>query len=175
MKWLKALGFVLLAAMITAGCATVPSGDTYGRNEVGAVERVQYGTVKAVRRVNIQGKSGFIGPGPGAIAGGIAGNSIGAGHGSAIMTVIGALAGGLLGGAAEQGLTSGQGVEITVHLDTGRTMAVVQQLSPNEIFRVGDRVRVLYGRDTTRVALQGPAMFPKRNLTNPVMEKHAIP
>jgi outer membrane lipoprotein SlyB len=149
-----------------AGCASVPSGDTYGRNEMGSVERVQYGTVKAVRHVNIQGKSGFIGPGAGAIAGGIAGNSIGAGHGSAIMTVIGALAGGLLGGAAERGLTNGQGAEITVHLDNGRTIAVVQRLSPNAVFKIGDRVRVLYGRDTTRVALQGPAMFPKRDSTS---------
>ena len=37
-------------------------------------------------------------------------------------------------------------------LDGGRTVAIVQGLSPHEKFAVGDQVRVLTSRGTSRVA-----------------------
>jgi outer membrane lipoprotein SlyB len=40
-------------------------------------------------------------------------------------------------------------VEVTVLLDSGKYVAVVQQA--DEPFRAGDRVRVLSGRNSTRV------------------------
>jgi outer membrane lipoprotein SlyB len=45
---------------------------------------------------------------------------------------------------------AGNGIEITVLLDGGRYIAVVQ--APDEQFHVGDRVRVLSGQGITRVA-----------------------
>ena len=68
------------------------------------------------------------------------------------MAVIGAVAGGMAGAAIEEGVTRTQGVEITVKKNNGGTIAIVQALSPNERFTVGDRVRVLYGGQNTRVA-----------------------
>ena len=88
----------------------------------------------------------------GAAVGGLAGSSVGGGTGSKIMTVIGAVAGGMAGAAIEEGVTRTQGVEITVKKNNGQTIAVVQTLSPNERFSVGDRVRVLYAGQNTRVA-----------------------
>lgn len=139
-------------ALLAGGCASNLSGESYSRDEIGSVERVQTGTVKALRPIQIEGTKSKIGAGAGAVAGGIAGSSFGGGHGSSILAVIGAVAGGLAGAAAEEGITRAQGVELTIKLDDGRTIAVAQQLSPNEKFQVGDPVRVIYGRDAVRVA-----------------------
>jgi outer membrane lipoprotein SlyB len=77
---------------------------------------------------------------------------MGGGKGSSIMTVIGAVAGGMAGAAVEEGVTRSQGVEITVKLDSGRVLAIVQGLSPHEKFAVGDQVRVLSSGGTSRVS-----------------------
>jgi outer membrane lipoprotein SlyB len=62
----------------------------------------------------------------------------------------GAAIGALAGHAAEGKLTKFNGVEITVKLDNGEVIAVVQEA--DVMFSVEDRVRVLTGRDgTTRV------------------------
>jgi len=47
-------------------------------------------------------------------------------------------------------VTRQKGVEITVKLDSGRLIAITQ--AADEVFRVGDRVRVLSGGGTTRVS-----------------------
>jgi len=66
--------------------------------------------------------------------------------------VIGAVAGGLAGSAAEEGITRTQGVEITVREDDGSMRAYVQSVQENEIFRVGDRVRIMTVDGTSRVS-----------------------
>lgn len=146
----------LLAGAFTVflitGCASNLSGETYTRGEARTVQQVQYGVIQELRPVNIEGTKTKIGAGAGAVAGGIAGSSVGGGKGSAIMAVIGAVAGGIAGAAAEEGMTRTKGVEITLKMDDGRTIAVVQQLDPNQILRVGQRVRVLYSPDNVRVA-----------------------
>jgi len=69
-----------------------------------------------------------------------------------VAAVIGAVAGGLLGAAAEEGVTRTQGVEITVREDDGSMRAYVQEVQPNQVFRVGERVRILTVDGTSRVA-----------------------
>ncbi|OYT97551.1 MAG: hypothetical protein CFE49_01305 [Pseudomonas sp. PGPPP3] len=93
-----------------------------------------------------------IGAGAGAVIGGVGGSSIGGGKGSIVAAVIGAVAGGLIGAASEEGLTRTQGVEITVREDDGSMRAYVQEVQPNEIFRVGERVRIMSVNGTSRVA-----------------------
>ena len=66
--------------------------------------------------------------------------------------IVGALAGGLIGAAAEEGLTRTQGVEITVREDDGSMRAYVQEVQPNEVFRVGERVRISTVGGTSRVS-----------------------
>lgn len=65
--------------------------------------------------------------------------------------MVGAVAGGLLGAAAEEGLTRTQGVEITVREDDGTMRAYVQEVEPNQVFRVGERVRIMTVNGTSRV------------------------
>ena len=135
-----------------AGCASNLSGESYSRSEARSVQQVEYGTVGQLRPVQIEGTKTPIGAGAGAIAGGIAGSGVGSGKGRSVMAVVGALAGGLVGAAAEEGVTRTQGVEITVNMNSGRSVAIVQKLSPNERFNVGDRVRVISSGQTARVS-----------------------
>ena len=146
--------FLSLAAAVLAigGCASNLSGDTYSRDEARAVQTVRLGTIVALRPVRIEGTKTPIGAGAPAVLGGIPGSRNGRGRGSGVAAVIGAVAGGLLGATAEEGLTRTQGVEITVREDDGSMRAYVQQVSEGEVFRVGERVRVMTVNGTSRVA-----------------------
>src|SRR5476649_1782327 len=149
---------VLLAASFTAialtlgGCTSSLTGDSYSRDEARQVQTVRLGTIESLRPVKIEGSNSPIGAGAGAIIGGVGGSAIGGGRGSIVTAVIGAVAGGYLGNKAEQGLTSAQGVEITVREDDGGMRAYVQEVQPNEIFRVGERVRISTVGGTSRVS-----------------------
>ena len=141
-----------LAAMLAlGGCQSSLTVDTYSRDEARAVQTVRMGTIESLRPVKIEGTKTPIGAGAGAVVGGIGGSGLGGGRGSAVLAVVGAVAGGLLGAAAEEGLTRTQGVEITVREDDGTMRAYVQEVEPNQVFRVGERVRIMTVNGTSRV------------------------
>ena len=148
----------LVAALITStaltlgGCASSLKGDVYSRDDARTPQVVRMGTIEALRPVQLEGTKTPIGAGAGAVVGGIAGSSVGQGKGSMVAAVIGAVAGGLAGAAAEEGMTRTQGVEITVKEDSGPTRAYVQAISEGEVFRVGDRVRIMMVNGNSRVA-----------------------
>lgn len=139
----------LLATLILGGCASGLGSRDYSRNQARSVQQVQTGVVVDVRNVNIEGTKTPIGTGAGAVVGGLAGSQLGRGNGSIAGAVLGAVAGGFAGSAVEEGVTRQKGLEITVRLDSGRTIAVTQ--GADEYFRPGDRVRVLSEGSTTRV------------------------
>jgi len=146
---------VILALLVViglAGCASSLSGDTYSRSETRTVQQVEYGVIEQLRPVNIEGTKTPVGSGAGALVGGFAGSSIGSGTTSTVMAVIGAVAGAMAGAAIEEGVTRTRGVEITVKMNNGQTIAIVQALSPNERFAVGERVRVIRSGQNARVA-----------------------
>ena len=143
---------LLLIATGLTGCASNLSGESYSRSEARTVQQVEYGIIEQLRPVKIEGTKTPIGSGAGTVIGGIAGSSVGGGKGRYVMTVIGAVAGGMAGAAIEEGVTRTQGVEITVKMNDGHAIAIVQALASNERFSVGDRVRVIYGDQNTRVA-----------------------
>lgn len=142
---------VAVAALGLGGCASGLGGGTYERAEARRAMTVQYGTVESVRPVRIEGTSTPIGPLAGAAVGGIAGSGVGGGRGQSIATVVGAVAGGVAGAAIEEGVTRRAGVEVTVRLQGGQLLAVVQE-DGGERFMPGERVRVLRDGATTRVA-----------------------
>jgi len=143
---------IAAAALVTVltGCAAPGlGGGSYSREEARREQTVRMGHVESVREVKLEGTRSGIGPGAGAVAGGIAGSSVGHGRGSALAAVAGALVGGIAGQAAEQGVTGKRGVEVTVKLDGGQMVAVMQEA--DETFRPGDRVRILSDGATSRV------------------------
>lgn len=106
--------------------------------------------VESVRQVKLEGTKSPVGTAGGAVVGGIAGNQVGHGAGQAIATVVGAIVGGIAGSAAEEGITRKNGLEITVKLDSGPLVAVVQEA--DEEFHPGDKVRLIESGGTTRVS-----------------------
>lgn len=144
----RILTLLCLAAFLGA-CASSNSGGAYTRGQTRQVQTVKMGTVESVRLVKIEGTGSPVGTGAGAVIGGVAGNSMGGGRGRAITTVLGAVVGGVAGAAAEEGITRKGGFEITVQLDKGDMIAIVQEA--DEEFQPGDRVRVLEGGGVTRV------------------------
>jgi outer membrane lipoprotein SlyB len=132
-------------------CTSSLQGDTYSRDDARTPQVVRMGTIETLRPVKIEGSKTPVGAGAGAVVGGVAGSSVGGGKGSIVAAVIGAVAGGLIGAATEEGLTRTQGVEITVKEDSGVTRAYVQEVAEGEVFRVGDRVRIMTVNGNARV------------------------
>ena len=140
-----------LFAFSIAGCQSSLTGSAYTRDDARRVQTVRMGTIEALRPVRIEGTKTSVGTLAGAAVGGVAGNSVGGGSGRTIATIVGVVAGGMLGAASEEGLTRKQGVEITVREDDGRLRAYVQEVDNNEIFRVGERVRIMTVNGQSRI------------------------
>jgi outer membrane lipoprotein SlyB len=134
------------------GCMSTLTGDSYSRDDARRPQTVQFGMVEYVRPVVLEGTKTGIGAATGAVVGGLGGSTVGGGKGAVAAAVLGAVAGGVVGGMAEEGATKKQGVEVTVRLDSGQIVAIVQQATPTATFNVGDRVRVLTLNGETRVA-----------------------
>ncbi len=139
-------------AAVLGGCVSSNSGDVYSRDEARRVQTVQFGTVESVRSVKIEGTQSGIGAGAGAVTGAIAGSSVGQGRGSAVAAVLGAVAGGVVGAAAEQGYTRENATEITIRLEGGRIISIVQ--SGAEKFQAGDKVKIVESGGENRVTHQ---------------------
>lgn len=140
----------LLAALSLAGCATSDSGNVFSHSESRREMTVRLGVVESVRNVNLEGSDSGAGTLAGAAIGGLAGSNVGGGKGSSIGAILGAVAGGVAGHAIEGGVTKKQGLEITVKLDNGGMVAIVQE--NDEAFRAGERVRLLSTGNKTRVS-----------------------
>lgn len=146
---LKQILVVMTVALVLAGCASSNSGSVYKRDETRQAQVVKTGVVESVRQVQIEGTEGTIGAVAGGAVGGVAGNAIGKGKGRNLTTVVGAVVGALAGKLAEEELTKKDGLEITVQLDNGSLIAIVQEA--DEQFHAGERVRLLESGGTTRV------------------------
>lgn len=137
-------------SLLLGGCASSLSGDSYSRGEARHETTIRKGVVESVRYVKLEGTKSGVGAVTGGAVGGIAGSAAGHGRGSSIAAVLGAVTGGLIGAAAEEGVTRQQGIEITVQLDDGSLLAVVQ--AADEEFLPGEKIRLLRTGGTTRVA-----------------------
>lgn len=149
MKSVQLLLITILTLVITA-CASSNSGSVYKRDDARKVQTVKTGVVESVRIVKLEGTKTPIGTVAGGAIGGIAGGSIGSGRSSAITAIIGALVGGLAGAFSEEAITRKDGVEITVKLDGGGLIAIVQEA--DEQFKPGERVRIVENSDSSRVS-----------------------
>jgi outer membrane lipoprotein SlyB len=143
---------LLVAALsiLVSACASSNSGSVYSRDDARKVQTVKTGVVESVRTVKLEGTKTPIGTVAGGAIGGIAGGSIGSGgRTSAVGAVIGAVVGGLAGAATEEVVTRKDALEITVKLDGGALIAIVQEA--DEAFKPGDKVRIVENADTSRV------------------------
>lgn len=151
MRILKLIIMLTTFTMLMTGCMpSSKSGAVYTREQARQVQQVQLAMVESVRHVQIEGVQSPVGSVGGAVIGGIAGSGVGGGRGSAIATTVGVIAGGLLGSAIEEGVTRKDALEITVRLDDGKMLSIVQEADVP--FQAGERVKVLTSPTATRVS-----------------------
>jgi outer membrane lipoprotein SlyB len=149
MKLTKLVVVAALTVLVTA-CASSNSGGVYTRDDARKVQTVKTGVVESVRSVKLEGTKTPIGTAAGGVIGGVAGGSVGnGGRTSAVVAVIGAVAGAIAGSAVEELATRKDALEITVKLDGGAMIAIVQEA--DEAFKAGDKVRIVENSDTSRV------------------------
>jgi len=133
--------FLTLLVLTVGGCASSMSPDSYSRSQARQVQTVEEGEVIYVREVMIEGtKSGF-GTIAGAALGYSLGRTIGGGSGTKIAKTAGAVGGAMAGSAIEEKATQQKALEITVKLDNGEVIAIVQ--AADVPFDEGDSVRVI--------------------------------
>ena len=138
--------FACAVAALLSGCAYHAGSADYRGYEAMGEQSVRFGVVEAVRDVRIRPMNTGVGSASGAFIGG---SHVGGGSGQVVGAIAGTVLGSILGYNAEQQANEMPGVEVTVLLDSGRYIAIVQ--GQGEQFRPGERVRVLSGRDTVRV------------------------
>lgn len=139
----------LLSLGMLGGCAS-DSAMVYNQGQVQQAQTVQLGIVTSVQQVTMKGDNNSLLTLGGAALGGIAGSQLGQGNRA---NAAGAIAGALLGGfgadAAQSSLSKKNGLEITVKLDSGRMISIVQAADVPMV--TGQRVRVLSGGGADRV------------------------
>lgn len=150
----KIMVALAIVVALLQGCATQQGNYAAGTYSNGLQEQqVQLGQVISVQPVRgLGGKTaGEIG---GAIVGGLLGSTVGNRSGRTLATAVGAIAGGFGGGYAESQLTAKQALQVTVRLQTGQVIGVVET---DYRLAVGQRVQVIHNRgagynaSTTRV------------------------
>lgn len=142
----------IAAALLLAGCSTFSTQTRYSYSEVGQVQVVEFGSVVAVRDIDIIGETSASGAIVGGVAGGAAGSHVGRGTGAAVGITAGIVLGANAGAALEQAIRNRGGVEYTVTLRNGKTLTVAQNVSPKDtVLQVGDRVIVQINGQYQRV------------------------
>lgn len=141
----------LAIAATLAGCVVAPqSASVYRPYQTQNEQVVRMGQVESVREVTIAQRDTGTGTMAGAALGGIAaGSNVGGGNGAIAAGILGAVAGGAIGSHLEANMNNRKGFEITVKLDNGELRAITQEA--DEMFRPGERVRLLSSGRTTRV------------------------
>jgi outer membrane lipoprotein SlyB len=143
------VGVCVVLGALAAGCTFPSSGRLVSRQQVGHVQRLDYGTVQKVSPVVIGGERSILGLYGGGAVGGAGAGAVGQGTGRDLAQAGGAVAGAVVGQAVEEAATRKDGIELIVKLDNGSLVTVTQPATPT--FAVGDRVAVANGPGGGRV------------------------
>jgi len=133
------------------GCTFPSSRRTVPAGQANVLQRSELGVVTSVREVNIEGQKGQLGLFGGGMLGGAAASG-GKGVSGAVVRAGGAVVGAVAGQAVEEVATRKRAQEISVRLDDGGTVTVVQEVTTG-LFMDGDRVRVVNGGGQARIAM----------------------
>ncbi len=141
-----------VAALALVACAPQQSGNVVSSNQALSAQQVQQGVVIGSRPVELRNMGeadGALGAIVGGVAGAAAGQQVGGGTGRVLATGAGAVAGAALGQRAGQAVGRAQSIEWFVRLDNGNEISVIQG---DPQFAIGQRVRVITGGGSTRLA-----------------------
>jgi outer membrane lipoprotein SlyB len=149
------IGMVLLwgGKLLGTGCTLPSNSPMVKQTEVGVAAELSQGRVISVEEVTIEGDKTAVGVMGGASIGGATGVAAGgSGTEAIIASAVGAAAGAVVGQTVEERVTRKPGQRITIIMDDGRVIEVVQEAT-NGVFREGDRVNVAVGQGNTRVSM----------------------
>ncbi|MFZ5556246.1 MAG: glycine zipper 2TM domain-containing protein [Pseudomonadota bacterium] len=141
-------------AALAGGCADL-GGTRYGEQAApvataGEPETARYGKVTGLEVIQVDKDYQFgVGTVAGAVAGGILGHQFGGGSGKTLLTIGGALAGAAAGTAAESKLNKQDAQKVTVAMQTGGSVTIVQPVDSR--LKNGMPVRVIGSGGTARV------------------------
>jgi outer membrane lipoprotein SlyB len=149
---MKIFALLLLSLMMIQGCASSLKGDVYSRNEAQKTMNFRWGTIESTKPVVIQGDRSEKGLLAGGLIGGLAGSGVTNSSTQGLVTVVGAVAGAVAGQMAEEKMTRAQGLEITLKMDDGQEIVIVQEVEKVDEFASGDHVKVISDDGKMRVA-----------------------
>jgi outer membrane lipoprotein SlyB len=141
MKNISAITILSLSALLAACAGPSNSNSVYSSYQTRNEQSVRMGTVESVRNVTIANPDSGVGTVSGAALGGLGGSQVGHGNGSAAV--------GIIGNRIENQVNNKPGFEITVRLENGELRSITQ--AADEMFRPGEKVRLLSNGYTTRV------------------------
>jgi|TARA_B100001057_G_scaffold455452_1_gene501999 outer membrane lipoprotein SlyB len=126
----------------------------FDRDSVQKISNVLYGEIVSIQDVVIEGDI---------ISGSIVGGLVGAAAGSEISNskseseigaVLGGAIGATLGGNLSKKIKAVAGIQLTINMDDGRTISVVQEIGDYQ-FSTGDLVEIISIKGKTRVSPSG--------------------
>ncbi|AQQ43290.1 glycine zipper 2TM domain-containing protein [Burkholderia cenocepacia] len=137
------LASLIATSILLTGCAgLVPTNNQYTAQQANSIVHVSYGTIIAMREVQMKEKTSGIGTAAGAIAGGALGSQVGGGKGSWLGAAVGVLGGGVIGQAIERNFSNSKAIEFILRMeDTGTTISITEKT--DEKFAVGQRVQLI--------------------------------
>lgn len=133
--------FALATLSLLCACATPSSGKVFPRNEARTAWSIVEGRVSDIEPVQIEGNKSVLGTAGGGYVGYELGRTMGSGRGRDLAGAVGAVAGAAAGQVVEERATRQNALQITIDLDRGETIAVVQ--AADVAFAPGERVKVL--------------------------------
>lgn len=144
------LGGVML---LTAGCSLPSKGPMVPATQAGQLQKSETGVILKVHDVTIEGQRTHLGSYGGGIIGGAAAVPPGgvSGRGDALAVAGASVVGAIAGGAVEEYATRKRAQEITIRMDNGDEVTIVQEAPPD--YMVGDHVQVIHSAAGARVAL----------------------
>lgn len=141
---------LLASVLAIQGCAYRSyANDVYTDADAQRAHSITMATVTHVRFITIERGITGSGAAAGGSVGAALGSGIGKGNGQFAGSVLGAVVGGFAGQGMEAHLSKARGLEISMRLDDGQMIAVVQ--AADELFKKGDRVQVLTAEGKSRV------------------------
>ncbi|MHC4930249.1 MAG: outer membrane lipoprotein [Planctomycetota bacterium] len=146
------IAVLLCVAIVGCGGPSSHSSNTISRSQAGRAQTVQDGEVLYVRSVTIEGSSSPVGAIAGGALGYVIGNNIGGGRGRDVARVGGTIGGAAAGHAVQRNVTQEQALEITVQLDNGQIISIVQ--AADEPFNDGCAAATGWNRQSHSVTLK---------------------
>ena len=151
---LRATPILVALALVVGACAPLPpeGAPVYAPYQAYRPQTVETGFVEALKPVRIGGSRSGAGAATGAFVGGVGGSFVGGSWEANVAgMIIGTILGAITGAAIEEGTTARDGYEVSVRLDNGGLLVVVQDAAVDAL-KAGDRVRVVSDGVTARVA-----------------------